>query len=116
MLYFIFIDLHAEERLQYREEERTYRMMLDSKSSTIDSFTIMIIIVVCQCIRLMINLKYNTILGAFIQIMIRMAKDSFFFLIIFVMFILIFALTGYALFYDLEQFSTYYNSLTYLYE
>lgn len=115
-LYVLFAEVYAEDRTQYRIEERNYRMMLDSRDGSVDPFTLMIVIILCISLRICLNLVYTTLFGSFVQIIIRMGIDSFIFLCIFAIVIVISALIGTALFYDISQFRNFIEAFHHLFE
>ncbi|CAI2385041.1 unnamed protein product [Moneuplotes crassus] len=116
ILYIEFSRVYSKDRDEYRVEERNYRMMIDSKDGNFDPFSLMIGIVCCISIRILLNLVYNTLFGSFVQIVIQMAQDSFIFLCIYTIVIIVFSLIGSALFYDLKEFKNFIEAFIHLYE
>ncbi|CAI2358728.1 unnamed protein product [Moneuplotes crassus] len=116
VLYVQFSTVYSKNRDIYRIEERNYRMMIDSRDGNIDPFSLMVIIIICISVRILLNLVYNTLFGSFVQIVIKMAKDSFIFLCIYTIVIVVFSLIGSAMFYDIDQFSNFLEAFVHLYE
>ena len=97
-----FLTEYQQAGEDYRDVEKNYQIMLATKEGSFNARVMLIIIISALFYRIILQLVYFKSLGAFIQLTIKMAKDTIKFLLIFLIFIIAFTLFGYALFYDLQ--------------
>lgn len=66
--------------------------------------------------RISLNLLYNATFGVFIQMTGRMVKDTFKFLFIYFLFLILYSAVGYVMFADIEAYKTFEDTLLTMYD
>jgi hypothetical protein len=112
----IHIHWNGEYDDDYEDYEANYQRMEKWNEGVLGQQVLVIVFLFCISFQLFIKTLYTPILGNFLPFLVKMTNKSLVFVVVFAVIILIFGIIGYALFFDITEFSTFGLSMITLYE